>query len=442
MMSPNHIYGGFILTATVASICGENILSSPSAIAVCIVASLAPDIDNPSAPIGFMFRPLSKMINRKYGHRTITHTVFALLLSTLVCYACHFYTLIWFLGYLIHLVLDMVTLQGVPLFYPFYKNACVIPAKREDRFRTGDLKGEGKSFIAFTIIGLFMLPLVQNGFWTTYNSSWGTQKHLSNEFERSKDLLDVTYNYSIGSEDFKGRGYAIEADKTKTVLWKENRTWLTITEEWMRVKQITFTHTKKPFTIQTVNFISISADSLNLLLSQKPITFIEVISNQTAKINQNGIIKDFRSTKEYYQTNLLFYAATDSITKEKPFFNLPSATAKLKRNQIQTLRDEYADKLRHYESTQNDIERLTREAATDYATHEKAKERIEELKREKKPELDVFQIRNLEYEANIAESQDAERTRIDYEKYLLEIKERQLKKEKTVFSGIVKYVRF
>ena len=123
MMSPNHIYGGFILTATVASICGENILASPYAIAVCVVSSLAPDIDNPRAPIGFILLPLSKWLNRKYGHRTITHTALALFLSTFVCYVCNFYTLIWFLGYLIHLVLDMVTLQGVPLFYPFYKNA-------------------------------------------------------------------------------------------------------------------------------------------------------------------------------------------------------------------------------------------------------------------------------------------------------------------------------
>lgn len=442
MLSPNHIVGGFVLTATLAAICGENVVSSPTAIGVCVIASLFPDIDNPSAPVGFILKPIAKVINRRYGHRTITHTIWALLFSTLILYTCHFHALIWFFGYLSHLILDMVTLQGVPLFYPVFKNACVMPARREMRYRTGDLKGELYAFTFFALIGFVSMPLMKQGFWTTYNSNWGTQKHLSNEFERSKDLLDVTYLYSVGSEEFKGKGYAIEADKGKTVLWQDNKTWLTVTEDRMRVKQITFTHTQKPYKIETVNFISISADSLNLLISQKPIVFIEVLCNQTAKMNQNGIVRDFRSTKEYYQTNLLFYAAADSAAKEKPFFNLPSATARLKRNQIQTIRDEYADKLRKYESTQNDIERLTREETSNYETHEKAKEKIEELKREKKPELDVFQIRNLEYEANIAESQDAERTRIDYEKYLLEIKERQLKKEKTVFSGIVRYVQF
>ncbi len=441
MMSPNHIIGGLVFTGTFAAICGENMLSQPLSIALCVIASLAPDIDNPRAPMGVIFLPIAKWISRNYMHRTITHTLWALLLTTIPFYIFKCHPLIWFFGFLSHLIFDMLTIQGVKLFYPFLMNNCVMPGRKELRFYTGDLKNEGIYLCMFLLVGVTMYPLMQQGFWTAYNSNWGTQKHLSSEFEKSKDLLQVEYQYNIGSEEFKGKGLAIEADKTKTVLLCDKE-FLTITEEKMRVKQITFTHTNKPYRIETVNFISISADSLNLIISQKPITYIEVLSNQTAKINQNGIIRDFRSTKEYYQMNILFYAAADSSSKEKPFFNLPSATARLKRNQIATIRDEYADKLRKYESIQNDIERLTRQSSNDYAAHEAAKERIEELKREKKPELDNFQIRNLEYEANIAESQDNERTYIEYQKYLLEIKERQLKKEKTVFSGIVKYVVF
>jgi len=51
-----------------------NILASPIYIAATVVGALIPDIDYTKFMIGKIFRPISKYLNRRFGHRTITHS--------------------------------------------------------------------------------------------------------------------------------------------------------------------------------------------------------------------------------------------------------------------------------------------------------------------------------------------------------------------------------
>ena len=56
-------------------------------------------------------------------HRTITHSLIALLISTIVIILCNFSIgLVWFISYTSHLILDSFTKMGVPLFYLSNKN--------------------------------------------------------------------------------------------------------------------------------------------------------------------------------------------------------------------------------------------------------------------------------------------------------------------------------
>ena len=73
MTAPNHIVGGFCFTGVFASIGGINILQDYRLIPIILFASLLPDIDHTKSVIGKLFFPLARAINRKYGHRTITH---------------------------------------------------------------------------------------------------------------------------------------------------------------------------------------------------------------------------------------------------------------------------------------------------------------------------------------------------------------------------------
>ncbi len=51
----------------------------PATAATASLFALLPDIDHPESTIGRIFSPLAKSIQRKYGHRTITHSIFAIM---------------------------------------------------------------------------------------------------------------------------------------------------------------------------------------------------------------------------------------------------------------------------------------------------------------------------------------------------------------------------
>jgi inner membrane protein len=375
----------------------------------------------------------------------------ALVVGTLIFSICRFHPLIFCIAFFSHLLFDMLTVGGVPLFYPFLKNICAIPGDRSKRFKTGDWKAESVSFSLFLLTGVTMQPLMTQGFWTTYNSQFGTQKHLASEFHKSKDLLEVEYLYTIGSQDFKGKGYCIEAEPNKTVLLTspfrgtEGVNWLTLTPSDMNIKRVTFTHTGKSYRIETQNFISISADSLNSLVQNKHMTELEVISNATARKTEGGISEDFRTFKKSYLSTIQF-EAKDSLVKSDSFYFLRSNTRALKENQIGILRAEYDLKRKRYDSAQSEIAILQRDTTRDYITRERIMKRIDELKRivltDYDFELVQLQIQKLQNEILIEEQQENMRYQIEYSKYLQNQSETLRGVTKTQFSGMVRYVEF
>ena len=132
----NHIAGGIVFTGVFSSLFNVNIFESKYTIALTVFACILPDIDHTKSLIGKLFFPLSKYLSVRFGHRTITHSLIVFLpLVFLVHFLEKFYLntseyyLIFLFGYLSHLILDMITIQGIPLFYPFNKNPCVIPSR-------------------------------------------------------------------------------------------------------------------------------------------------------------------------------------------------------------------------------------------------------------------------------------------------------------------------
>ena len=134
MTAPNHVIGGFTITGIVSSIVGINILEDVQLIPIIIFASLLPDIDHPKSFMGTLFRPFSRLINRKYGHRTITHSLIVLLaLVALIAgfQSVYFPTLpvatVFGLAYGGHLILDMITVQGSSPILPFLSKSMCDP---------------------------------------------------------------------------------------------------------------------------------------------------------------------------------------------------------------------------------------------------------------------------------------------------------------------------
>ena len=120
-------------------------------IAILLTASVIPDIDSYKSKIGKKVKPLSFLINILLGHRGIFHSLFLLILISLVVALVKIESAIaFFAGYLSHLILDSLTLEGVMFFYPFSKK------KTKGFIRTGSLF-ENILFILLLVLCFYIL---------------------------------------------------------------------------------------------------------------------------------------------------------------------------------------------------------------------------------------------------------------------------------------------
>jgi len=140
----------------------------PTALAASL-AALLPDIDHPESLVGRVFLPVSKYIQRRYGHRTVTHSIFAVLavslsLSPLLLMGVFLHSgkfPEWYaslvLAYSSHIFIDLFNKSGVRLFAP-------LSPKEYISFRTPELRVLVSSwqeyvvlfvivFLAFTVSG-------------------------------------------------------------------------------------------------------------------------------------------------------------------------------------------------------------------------------------------------------------------------------------------------
>lgn len=301
----NHIAGGIVFTGSFCSLFNINIFENKTSIAVCIIACMLPDIDHTKSLLGKMFFPLSKWISRKYGHRTITHSLSAFIpLSLLFSFFEKLYfnssdlTMIFTFGYLSHLILDMITLQGIPLFYPFTRNPCVIPANPNLRIRTGNLKSEGIALFIFSTLTFTMQPLFANGFWTNYNNNFNDITHIYRQYNSSNNVLELDYEYQYYGDFIKGSGFIVSASKNEIRVINNDNVTIIKKEPNTLISKLDFRKTDSTYSIQKEYFNKIKIDSLSHLLSGKFILQADIFSNDKV-IYDNREVYSFSLEKSY-----------------------------------------------------------------------------------------------------------------------------------------------
>ena len=130
------------------------------------VASLLPDVDLPTAKIGRLLFWLSVPLERRFGHRTLTHSVVGMLLVALVASPLWWVRPLYFwcviCGTWSHLWIDMLNLRGVDLFWPSALRV-VTPGNRHWRLEVGS-KGEMILLSGLLVAAAALVPLSQIGF--------------------------------------------------------------------------------------------------------------------------------------------------------------------------------------------------------------------------------------------------------------------------------------
>jgi len=102
------------------------VLALPLSVVAVALGSLLPDVDQRQALLSRQMpvRPVSEMVSRVVGHRGPTHSLLALVLVSILIGGAEAslrlpgmaILVVW--GYLLHLLADMMTHAGVPLFWP------------------------------------------------------------------------------------------------------------------------------------------------------------------------------------------------------------------------------------------------------------------------------------------------------------------------------------
>lgn len=316
MTSPNHIVAGTFFTGFWCSFWNVNIFSRWELLTATIICSLLPDIDHPKSPIGILFYPLAKWLNRKYGHRTITHSLFFLFGGTLIIYfsvrvipLLHFWRgvggeAIFFFAVLSHLITDMITVQGVPLFYPIKRNPCVIPGNQDYRLISGKAKSEITAFLIFVFMNFLCWDLYAKGFWTNYNEIFTTIEHLHYERANSPNFTIANYNFIKNNQEYKGRAVVLNSSENKCDLLINDTVFkLDYSTPSLVVKSITAEKTNFPYSITDTAFIEAPIINLNRYINGKIVSG-NITSNEHFTIFYSGTQKVGNNISLTYEYNV------------------------------------------------------------------------------------------------------------------------------------------
>lgn len=334
MNSPNHITFGIGFTAISCSFLDVNIYE-PTALTVTVFASLVADIDHPSSLTGRLIPPISKRINRQFGHRTLTHSIFFLAATTAIASFFN-YALIWFFALLSHVIGDMITRAGVAFLYPFSSNRWVIPGERKFRLKSGDNRAELVIFILSCTLCIATLDLAQVGIKSSFHRTFLTFQHTKSEASKKKIFVEA--------ENVNGE--VLQVNSKELVLFDgENFRML---DESQTIKEI---RKGGMFKIKKISFEKISADSLrkfkNILAGQVQCNYAfkwkDRILEKSGKLAKIEALPYFDFIEPILEDNSLEILKLETkLQVYKEMFNEEMKTYKLKLKEFEDLEKEFS----------------------------------------------------------------------------------------------------
>ena len=78
MQAPTHATFGLVFVIAAGTVLG--LVLTPAVAAFAVLGALLPDVDTPTSLIGKLVLPLARLLERRFGHRTVTHSLLGLAL--------------------------------------------------------------------------------------------------------------------------------------------------------------------------------------------------------------------------------------------------------------------------------------------------------------------------------------------------------------------------
>jgi len=240
MTSTTHI--SFSLFVLAFASIGQGIELNYENAILSTLGSLAPDIDNSKSWTGKLLQPISKPIESKFGHRTITHSLIAIaivsiasIIAQLHLNTANFKPIAFALGYISHILIDCTSIQGVKILYPLSMRNAVFPfdTTQPEAYR---IKVGSKADITLGFIFLFLtIPFAFISIKTHHKIIRHIQKDINSAVrtynELAKDFLCLAKLDGINTttgEKLKGEFLIISAEKQNMLLIKKETLTLSV----------------------------------------------------------------------------------------------------------------------------------------------------------------------------------------------------------------------
>jgi len=411
MSGTNHVVGGTVFTGVFASFWNVNIFSSPILLFFTIFFAILPDVDHLKSPIGKLFYPLAKWLNIRFGHRTITHSLIFYIPLTLavaitenVLRKDFSVTLICGFAYFSHLLFDMMTKSGIPLFWP-KRNPCVIPGNPELRLKSSHFQTEAVCFAIFIVLGLSCQNLFSDGFWTTYNKQFNDLKHLAAEAKRHEKILSVKYDFSNQQgKRFSGEGILVASSPGKAVIFDSS---FIVIDESKRVKVLDLEVTESEFKSEELIFYNVTEDSLFTIIKNRPILRLKLQASHPFDLLQDNELVHTTSASFDFVFNPTIVVSRDSVDrkKEEEIELLKNERARLQteQNGFQAERRRLRDRITSLNRTIPKMDLYEREKAVKELSE--LQTRLDGLKDTRFDQLDRIRIRLHYLQPNLYASQ-------------------------------------
>ena len=210
MIAPTHAIYGPAVALIILAVFGVEASFHWTVIFCALLGSVLPDIDHPTSTIGRLVPWISKPIERRFGHRSITHSalgtvvaaiVFLLIVSISITVmqkgVLGFIpdilrlTAAFTLGYVSHIVLDMLTPRGVELLWPNPNRHVLFKDKLQ-------VETASKGELPVAALGLVLLvlafPLSQYGPMTAFRWMLATPEAAIQEFKSTTTRTFVEFD--------------------------------------------------------------------------------------------------------------------------------------------------------------------------------------------------------------------------------------------------------
>jgi len=291
MLAPTHSVFGIFLTLIILAVFGIQWSLHWSIILFAIFGAILPDIDHPRSVIGKMFSFISIPLERRYGHRTITHSLIGWAISTAV-FGFVIMILVWILGfisnlgfsisdlaprwisafsisYFSHLVLDMFNPRGSQLLWPD-QSRDVIPRNAKFRPESGSRVEVLFFFIIFALM-LLAFPISKYGISSSLRWLLAIPGSAIEEFKSQKthSYLEFKGVLSETKQPIEGTAEILDSVNKRLVIRYKNNIY-TLSDELAADILATHVRVKRTLIPIKIQYKEFKDKTYEYLLSQIP----------------------------------------------------------------------------------------------------------------------------------------------------------------------------